>query len=304
LSSGLLAFKVSGPYNTYVSKVKVIITGGAGFIGSHLVDFLVKKGFKVLVIDNLSSGRKKNLNPKASFKKLDINNAHKLNNCFQEFLPDFVVHLAGKAFQTNVTGTINILKACVKNKVKKIIFASSAAVYGNSNKFPIQETQKLAPINPYGLSKTKAELKILFYHKKYNLNYSILRYSNVYGPRQRDDSEGGVISIFCNRAKFSKKVVIYGDGKQTRDFIYIDDVTKANYLSMLSLKNFIANVSTGKETCILDLVKIIEKISRKKLKIIFKPHKKGEIKRSGLYNSFIKPKTKLETGIRKTYDYQ
>lgn len=293
---------------------KVIVTGGAGFIGSHLVDFLIKKNFKVLIIDNLSYGSRKNLNPKALFKKLDIRNASKIYKCFREFSPDFVVHLAGvtskspsdknKVFQTNVLGTTNILKACVKNKVKKIIFASSAAVYGNTNKFPIKETQKILPINPYGLSKAKAESQILSYHKKHDLNYSILRYSNVYGPRQKHNSEGGVISIFCKMAKLSKKVLIYGDGRQTRDFVFINDVTRANYLSLLSPKSFTANISSEKETRILDLIKIIEKISKKKIRIIFKPAKKGEIKRSCLNNSFSKSKTKLEAGIRKTYHWR
>ena len=293
-------------------KAKIIVTGGAGFIGSHLVDLLINKGLKVLIIDNLSYGNKKNLNPKALFKKLDIKNGDKINQCFREFLPDLVVHLAAitskspsdtkSLYRTNVLGTVNVLKACVKNKVKKIIFASSAAVYGETTKFPTHENQKLTPINPYGFSKAKGESKILSVCKKYNLHYSILRYSNIYGPRQRNDAEGGVISILCNQVKLSNKAVIYGDGLQTRDFIYIDDVTKANYLSIISPANFIANVSTNKETSILDLVKIIEKISRKKIKVIFKPTKRGEIKRSCLSNSFIKPKTKLEAGIRKTYD--
>lgn len=305
------------PYNTYVSKVKIIVTGGAGFIGSHLVDFLIKKDFKVLAVDNLSYGNKKNLNPKALFRKLDIKNSDKINKCFREFLPDFVVHLAAITSkssldkkiinQTNVLGTTNILKACVRNKVKKIVFASSAAVYGNTTRFPTNENQKLSLLSPYSFSKADAESQILSASKKYNLNYSILRYSNVYGPRQRSDTEGGVISIFCNQAKFSKKAVIYGDGRQTRDFIYIDDVTKANYLSIVSPANFIANVSTNKETSILGLVKAIEKISKKKTKIIFKPAKEGEIRRSRLSNSLIKqklswePRTKLEAGIRKTY---
>lgn len=270
-----------------------------------------------MVIDNLSSGNKKNLNPKALFKKLDIKNSDGINKCFQEFLPDYVVHLAAvtsksssdknKVFKTNILGTTNILKACVKNKVKKIIFASSAAVYGNTNKFPIKETQKILPINPYGLSKAKAELQILSYHKKYDLNYSILRYSNVYGPRQKHKLEGGVISIFCNRAKLLKNIIIYGDGRQTRDFIYIDDVNKANYFSLVSPINFIANISTNKETSILELVKIINKVSQRKMKIILKFVKKEGIKRSRLSYSLIKhllnwkPATNLENGIKKMY---
>ncbi len=289
----------------------MVVTGGAGFIGSHLVDYLIKKRFEVLVIDNLSSGSRKNLNPKASFNKLDVNNKNQVNQCFRKFLPDYVVHLAGIISKSppdtkivkkvNVGGTINILNACVINKVKKIIFSSSAAVYGETNKFPTDENQKLSPINPYGMSKAEAESEILSFSQKYDLNYAILRYSNVYGPRQKDNSEGGVISIFCKNIGLSKNVIVYGNGRQTRDFIYIDDVTKANHLSMISPVSFIANVGTTKETSVLSLVKVIEKISQKKMKIIFRPAKKGEIRRSCLNNYFIKPRTRLEAGIRKTY---
>lgn len=301
-----------------MSKTRVIVTGGAGFIGSHLVDFLIKKGFEILVIDNLSSSNKNNLNPKAFFEKLDIKKSGQINKCFKKFLPDFVVHLAGvtsksllntnKVFQNNVLGTTYILKACVKNNVKKIIFASSAAVYGKTVSFPTDENQKPSPLNSYGFSKIKAESKILFYHKKYNLNYSILRYSNVYGPGQKDSMEGGVVSIFCNKTLLSKKVIVYGDGQQTRDFVYIDDVTRANYLSMISPTNFTVNVSTNKETSILNLLEIIKDISKKKNNVIFKPFKDKEIRRSRLSNLLIKqktnwsPKIKLEKGIKKTYN--
>jgi len=284
-----------------------------------LINFLIKKGFEVLVIDNLSKGDKNNINPKASFEKLDIRESDKINKCFGKFSPNFVFHLAAitskspsdtkEIKEVNVLGTSNILKACVKNHVNKIVFSSSGAVYGEATKFPIKENQKLSPLNPYGFSKTAAESRILSYSQKYNLKSSILRYSNVYGPGQRYDSEGGVISIFCNNVILSKEIIIYGDGLQTRDFIYIDDVTKANYLSILSPANFIANVSTGKETSILNLIKIIEKMSRKKIKTKFKPINASEIMKSCLDNSFIKqkigwePKTKLEEGIIKTYSY-
>lgn len=281
-----------------------------------MADFLINKGFEVLVIDNLSHGHKKNINPKAFFQKLDIREGDKINNCFRQFSPDFVFHFAAvtskslsdakEVKEVNVSGTFNILAACEKNRVKKIVFASSAAVYGETVKLPIKETQKLLPLNPYGFSKILAESKILSTSKKHNLDYSILRYSNVYGPGQRSDTEGGVISIFCNHAVSSKEVVIYGDGLQTRDFIYIDDITSANYLSMLSPASFIANVSTGKETSILNLIKTIEKVLRKKMKIKFKAGKDGEIIKNCLNNSFIKqaidwkPETKLEAGIAKT----
>lgn len=307
-------------YNIYVSKIKIIVTGGAGFIGSHLVNFLIKKNFEVLVIDNLSHNLRKNINPKSSFQKIDIRDSEQIDKCFKKFSPNFVFHLAAITTkfpadakgvkEVNVSGTVNILKACVKNNVKKIIFSSSAAVYGNAKKFPINEKVRLSPVNPYGLSKKNAETKIISAYKKHKLNYSILRYSNVFGPGQRSDNEGGVISIFCKRAIKTQPVDINGDGLQTRDFIYVDDVISANYLSMLSPSNFIVNVSTGREISILKLIKIIEKVSEKEMKIKFRPGSENEIFRSCLNNSLIKKmidwqsKTKLETGIKKNYRYR
>lgn len=300
-------------------KSKIIVTGGAGFIGSHLVNFLINKGFEVLVIDDLSNGNIKNVNPKSCFKKIDILDSNKINKCFKEFSPDFVVHLAAitsksqsdtkMVKEVNILGTSNILKTCINNKVKKIVFSSSAAVYGEAKKLPIRENQKLSPLSPYGISKVKAESQILSFSDKYNLNYSILRYSNVYGPKQKYDNEGGVVPIFCNNFSLSKKIVVFGNGLQTRDFIYVDDVVKANYLAMMSPINFIANVSSNKETSILNLVKNIDKISHKKTKIIFKSAKKWEIDKSCLNNLLIrqkikwKPKVKLKDGINKTYNY-
>lgn len=299
-----------------MQPTKIIVTGGAGFIGSHLVDYLVKKKYKVLVIDNLSGGDRHNLNPKAIFKKLDIEDKERINRCFRNFKPEYVVHLAGiiskssadakKIKQVNYKGTLNILNTCVKEKVKKFVFASSAAVYGKAKKIPVCESQKISALNPYAASKINAEKAIFEFSKKHGLNFSILRYANVYGPRQRSDAEGGVVSIFCKNIYLDKPIKVFGNGTQSRDFIFINDVTRANFLAIFSRLCFTANISTNKETHILELIKIIEKESQKKARIISKPKKADEIIRSRLDNSLIRrmlkwqPKVDLKLGIAKT----
>ena len=178
-----------------------------------------------------------------------------------------------------------------------------------AKKFPIKENEKTSPLNPYAASKIAAEKQILSYAKKFHLPYSILRYANVYGPRQRADSEGGVISIFSNNILQKKPIKIFGDGTQTRDFIYVHDVTRANYLSLFSRSSFIANVSSNKEVSILKLARLIERLSGKKAKIIFKPKKAGEITKSRLDNFHLKhvlkwqPEVGVQTGLSKTLKY-
>lgn len=300
-------------------KIRVIVTGGAGFIGSHLINFLLKKDYTVLVIDNLSNGILNNVNLKAEFENIDVRNAEKISSCFKSFSPNYVFHLAAimsKSIQcskeieeVNLLGTINVLDASINSKIKKIIFSSSAAVYGEPMDLPLKENHKVMPKNSYGISKAGAENYIELYSKTFGLNYTILRYSNVYGPGQRSDNEGGVISIFCRKISNLKRIEIYGDGNQTRDFVYIEDLMKANLYSMTSKNNFISNVSSGKETKIIELANMIRKVSGNNVPIILESTRYGEIIRSCLDNTFIeketgwKPTTKLEQGINKTYKF-
>lgn len=298
----------------------ILVTGGAGFIGSHLVNSLIRNGYEVLVIDNLSKGSRENVNIKAHFEQTDIRNRGKLNDIFKKFKPDYVFHLAAisslfsknskEMKEVNVLGTTNVLEVSRQNNVKRIIFSSSAAVYGNSSKFPTKENQQLKPISGYGISKLEAESKIVSFSKKFGLSYVILRYSNVYGPGQQYDNEGGVVSIFCNRIILSESVEIYGIGKQTRDFVNIYDVVKANLLLVQeSPVNFIANVSTAKEVKINTLLTLIEKVSLKKANVILKPPRDGEINRSCLANSFVRkvlrwqPSVSLSQGVEDTYQF-
>jgi len=297
----------------------VLVTGGAGFIGSHLVDELIRNNYDVSIIDNLSRGYYKNINSKAILNKIDIRDLKNTNDVFSKFKPDIVFHMAAissisasdgaEIESVNVLGTNNILKACIKNNINRLVFSSSAAIYGNPDEIPTSENQKPKPLSKYGISKFGAEINIVDFCKKYKLKYSILRYSNVYGPRQQHDNEGGVVSIFSNNIISSQPVSIYSNGKQTRDFIFVKDVVEANILSSQNnLPNFISNISTMEETSILALLNLIEKTTNISVEVAFKEGRPGEINRSCLNNQFANrflgwhSSTTLPIGIKKTLD--
>ena len=221
--------------------MKVLVTGGAGFIGSHIVDTLIESGYEVVVVDNLSSGKKEYLNDKAIFYDLDLH-SKQIEDVFEKELPDFVIHEAAQVdvsisihhpyfdAYSNILGTIHLLELSRKYHVKKVIYASSCAVYGETGDYSIQENSKIQPISFYGASKYTPELYIQLYQKLYGLPYTILRYANVYGPRQTPKGEGGVISIFVQKLLKNENLIIYGYGTQTRDFVYVKDVAHANLL--------------------------------------------------------------------------
>jgi UDP-glucose 4-epimerase len=296
--------------------MKIVVTGGAGFIGSHIVDEYINSGFEVLVIDNLSNGKIENINKKARFEKVDLKEKNKIEKIIKEFNPDIINHHAyissvSKSEKMKDKFLIEMLKNFLnliypsKNLLKQFIFASSCAVYGEGNP-PFKEDDILNPVNLYGLSKILIEKTLVYFSKKYNFKYTILRYSNVYGPRQNPNSESGVISIFINQILNNKPLTIYGDGKNTRDFVYIKDVVKANILSLN--KEGIFNIGTGKETSINELVEIFEKIINKKLK------RKYLNKNSGVNRNCLNTKLsekilnfeseiELIKGLKITYDY-
>lgn len=247
----------------------ILITGGAGFIGSHIADKLIKRGYKIIIVDNLSSGRKENLNSKAKFYKADICDI-KISKIFQKERPQIVIHMAAQVSiaksvenpvrdaEINILGSINILENCRKSKVKKIIFSSSAAVYGRVDTFPTPETCKTRPLLPYGIAKLTIENYLNYYCKTHGLVSVILRFANIYGPRQDFKGEAGVVAIFCNKIISGKQPIIYGTGAQTRDFVYVDDVAEAVVTSVLKKDAVgIFNISTGKETSINDIFEII-----------------------------------------------
>ena len=296
--------------------MKIVVTGGAGFIGSHIVDEYINSGFEVLVIDNLSNGKIENINKKARFEKVDLKEKNKIEKIIKEFNPDIINHHAyissiSKSEKMKDKFLIEMLKNFLnliypsKNLLKQFIFASSCAVYGEGNP-PFKEDDILNPVNLYGLSKILIEKTLIYFSKKYNFKYTILRYSNVYGPRQNSNSESGVISIFINQILNNKPLTIYGDGKNTRDFIYIKDVVKANILSLN--KEGIFNIGTGKETSINELVGIFEKITNKKLKRKYL-NKDSGVKRNYLNTKLsekilnFESEIELIKGLKITYDY-
>lgn len=274
---------------------KVLITGGAGFIGSHIVDNLLENNYKVIVIDNLSSGNLKNLqdNNNLKFYQLDIVKDN-LEEVFELEKPDFVIHLAAQtsvAYSVinaetdavmNIVGSIKILKLCKKYNIKKIVAASSAAVYGIPQYLPIDENHPTIPMSPYGLSKLTMEK----YIKLSGVPYIIFRFSNAYGPRQQSSKESGVIAIFNDAMLNNKPINIYGDGEQLRDFIYVEDIAKSCIEALKSdVQNEIFNFSTNKGVTINQVFDEMKKVYGYKLQASYLPERDGEIRDSILSNS-------------------
>lgn len=302
-------------------KDKILVTGGAGFIGSHIVDFFIKKGHQVVVVDNLSRGKEKNLNPKAKFYKLDILSP-KLSKIFQTEKPQIIIHEAAQInvrdsildptndAQINILGAINLFQIATKFKVKKIIYASSGgAVYGEPESLPVDEEHRIKPLCPYGLSKYSVELYLKYFADLANVPYVILRYANVYGPRQDPKGEAGVIAIFIDKFMNNLSPIIFGDGQQTRDFIYVADVARANYLAYKKGKNNIFNIGLGKRVSILDIYELEKKIFNKNIKAEFSDPIAGEVKHIVLdinkaeQKLNFKAKISFEDGLEKTIDW-
>lgn len=297
---------------------KVLVTGGAGFIGSWVADTLIDNGFDVIVIDNLSSGFMKNINPKIKFYNADIRD-NKISEIFEKEKPDFVFHLAAKinlresvenpveSADVNIIGTLNLLMNCVRYNVKKFIFSSTGgAMYDENCKLPASENEKENPISPYGISKFAIEKYLEFFKKVYGIDYVSLRYSNVYGPRQNSKGEAGVIAIFIDNLLSGKQPVINGSGEQTRDYVYVKDVAKANLLAMELSGIF--NVGTGKETDVNEIFRNIKKILNSNINEIHGVWAEGDLMRSCLNSEKLigegwKIKYNLEEGLKETVDY-
>ena len=246
-------------------KGRALVTGGAGFIGSHLVDRLVEAGFQVAVLDDLSTGRRENLNSSASFHCVDLC-APVLADVFREERPEVLFHLAAQSSvvtslkepaedaRTNILGSLNLLEQCERYGVERVIYSSTGgALYGDPQQLPCTETHPVRPLSPYGASKYAVEGYLHCFSSLAGFKSTVLRYSNVYGPRQDPAGEAGVIAIFCRRMLDGEGVVIYGDGQQERDFIYVGDVVEANIKALHQEDNEAYNISTGKGTSV-DLV--------------------------------------------------
>lgn len=264
--------------NSYSKHIKnnrrVIVTGGAGFIGSNLTDFLINKGYKVYVFDNLSSGKKEYINPKADFVKVDLVKATKVSELVSKIKPSAIHHVAALprisrsvddpigTHDANVTATLSVLNAAKISGVNRIIFSSSSSIYGIQKTPRMNEKMIPNPISNYAIQKLMAEMYCTFYAEKFGMSIASLRYFNVYGNRQPDSGEYSlVIGKFLKAARENEDLTVYGDGKQTRDYTYIDDVVEANYKAMkyklATGKNLILNIGFGKEVSVNGLVEII-----------------------------------------------
>ena len=300
--------------------MRITVTGGAGFIGSHLVDRLIEDGHTVQVIDNLYTGNKEFVHSKAQFVELDIRDP-KLYSVLEEFRPDYIFHEAAQTevstsmsdpmldCDINLMGLINLLNAAVKLDIKKFLMPSSAAVYGNLDTLPLNEEMIGNPSSFYGLTKLTTEHYLRIYHEAFGLSYVCYRYSNVFGPRQGNGGEGGVISIFAKAIVQDSPIIIYGDGKQTRDFIYVDDVVEANILGMQHQVTGIYNVSTGISSSVNLLVDEFRNISGKDIEVVYDKPRLGDIRDSVLATDksekelLFTAKYNLHDGLIKTYEY-
>jgi UDP-glucose 4-epimerase len=300
--------------------MKVLVTGGAGFIGSHIVEKLIHEKIEVVVVDDLSTGLRAHIHPSATFIKLDIRSENLLSLMEKERV-DYVIHQAAQTMvpksvddpyfdcDVNILGSVNLLEACRKTGVKRIVFASTAAVYGDVQHVPVREEDIAMPTSFYGLSKLSVENYLKLYHRLYGLEYVALRYANVYGERQGDSGEGGVISIFTKKIAGSRPITVFGDGGQTRDFIYVGDVASANCRALFAKNaNRVYNAGTQTETSINALIELMSKVSGLEIKKTYAPAREGDIYHSSLSNEAAcrcldwQPQTPLPEGLARTYE--
>lgn len=301
--------------------MKILITGGAGFIASHVVDSYLSQGHEVVVIDDLSTGVKKNINPRAKFIPADIREK-RLKRIIVKEKPEVINHHAAHIHvsrsvenpqfdaQVNILGSLNIFSAAVAaGSVKKIIFASTGgAMYGNQQT-PFTESVVPQPLSPYGISKLSTELYLHFFQEQYGIDYLALRYANVYGPRQNPYGEAGVISIFCENLLSRSQPVINGQGKQTRDYVFVSDVVEANNLALNSDEKGVFNIGTGIETDVNRVYDLVAKHLGSKVKAVHGPPRPGEQQTSSLdYTKarkqlFWQPSVSLDKGIERTVKF-
>ena len=303
--------------------MKILVTGGAGFIGSHLLQLLQgQQGVEIVVYDNLSSGRREHVPKAIRLVEGDVRDAEGLANLFASEGFDSVVHLAAQTMvpyslsypeedcQINLLGLINILECCRKYAVKHIVFSSSAAVYGDNLNIPLHEEEKPMPTSAYGITKMASEHYLRMYHDLYGLNTTVLRFANVYGERQGAGGEGGVVSIFCKLLAAGQGVTVFGNGEQTRDFVYAGDIAEALWRGSQLEGHHVINISTQKETSVNQLLAAFKQAVGREFPVQYAPIREGDIFRSVLANGRCVellgfcPAMNLQEGVARTYaDY-
>jgi len=301
--------------------MNVLVTGGAGFIGSHVVETLIAAKHEVTIVDDFSSGKRANVHPKAQLQKMDVRDPN-ISTFFQKHRFDVVFHLAAQIdvrksmndpffdASVNILGTLRLLECCRTYHVKKFIFTSSGGVmYGECPTRPASEEDPSLPISPYGFSKATAERYVRFYGEVYGLSYNILRYANVYGPRQDPHGEAGVVAIFSGKVIAKETATIYGTGKQERDYVYVQDVADANLAALEGPANRLYNIGTGVATSVNDLYQRLAKLGKLTKPASSARARAGELDRSVLDITRAQkelhwtPKVSLDEGLKQTLDY-
>lgn len=301
--------------------MKVLVAGGAGFIGSHVVDALIQQGYQVVVVDNLSTGRLENINPAATFYQADICNSE-LEGIFEKERPEFVNHQAAQTViqksnedpvfdaRQNILGSLNLILQCLRFGVQKIIYASSGgAVYGEPKYRPVDESHPINPISYYGISKHTVEHYLHLAHLQHMLSYVVLGYSNVYGSRQSPEGEAGVVAIFTRQMLQGERPTIFGKGDKTRDYIHVSDVVTANLLAMERDGNGVYNIGTGVETSDQEMFNLLAELTGYQSNPHYAPVRKGEIYKICLDWSKAQkelgwqPQFLLREGLRETVNY-
>lgn len=306
---------------------RVLLTGGAGFIGSHVADHYLAAGYEVTVIDDLSSGRMENLPRAAKFVRCDIGSAEARNVAAAGF--DILNHHAAqmdvrvsvadprKDARINIDGFLNVLEGARSGGVRRVVFASSGGVvYGDSDKLPHREDAPKLPVSPYGVTKLASEYYLAAFHQLYGLEVACLRYANVYGPRQSPHGEAGVVAIFCSRVRRGEALTVFGDGKQTRDYVFVGDVARANVLasttparSLVSLDDLAVNIGTAREVSVNQLVESLLRAVGKRVPVNHAPARAGELNRSAVDPARASkdwgwnPEVELGEGLRRTYEW-
>jgi UDP-glucose 4-epimerase len=274
--------------------MRILVSGGAGFIGSHTVDALVTRGgHEIAIIDDLSAGKRQQVNPAARFHQVDLRDASAVRGVIERERPEVLVHLAAQmdvrrsvadpAFdaQVNLVGFLNLMEAGREHGLRRVIFSSTGgAIYGEQECFPCDEQHPQRPVSPYGIAKLATEKYLFFYQAQYGIDYVAMRYANVYGPRQDPHGEAGVVAIFCGRILEGRPVTIYGDGGQTRDYVFVADVVRANVAAVTATVSGAFNIATGVETSVNQLYETLASIAGTSRAAEFGPARAGEQRRS------------------------